>query len=165
MTLRHCWVLALGASLACRGDDKPAADTPIVTAAPAAPASSDSAAPACPMFGTWRFCSIEKRLESAGLVIKKHADSVHHAFLGVPGIAYDVSTAELQVFVYPTARDRERDTAKLDTLIAAPPGTVVQWKLPPTVIVSNNLLAILLSKNETQIERLQLAITAGLPAK
>jgi len=38
-----------------------------------------------------------------------------------------------------------------------------EWPLPPTLITSNNLVAVLVSDNARLIERVQLAITAGLP--
>jgi hypothetical protein len=113
--------------------------------------------------GNWQRCSVEDRLEHAGLVIKRHDDPVRHPYLAVPGDVYDVGKGELQVFVYASEKDRERDSAKLDSATAAPAGTATQWSKKPTLILSNNLLAILLSDNETQIERVELAITAGLP--
>jgi hypothetical protein len=110
-------------------------------------------------------CSVEKRLRSAGLAVLPESGAVRQPFLDVPGKTFHLgATATLQVFVYPTATARERDLTGVDTVSVQAQGSTVTWPVPPTLIVSNNLAAILLSPNARTIERVQLAITAGLPA-
>ena len=59
-----------------------------------------------------------------------------------------------------------RDFAALDSLHARPFGdTLTSWPGTPTVLVNDNLLAILLSDNAEQVERVSLALTAGPPPK
>lgn len=89
---------------------------------------------------------------------------MRHDYLSVAGTAYRIGNDELQVFIYPSAEARERDSMRLDSTTAAPPGARQGWPSTPTLIVSNNLLAIMLSRREQQIERVQLALTAGLPS-
>jgi len=51
-----------------------------------------------------------------------------------------------------------------DTVAIAPRGGVATWSTPHTLITSNNLAAVLISDNGRLIERVQNAITAGLPS-
>lgn len=146
-----------------------AADSARVSAAsPAAGtgASRANGVPACPMEGDWTPCAVEERLTRAGVVIERQDDAVRHPFLSVPGTSYQVGNAEheLQVFLYPSADERARDTAALDSATVSPRGTRVAWRTPPTLVVSNNLAAIILSLNDRTVERLTLALAAGLPA-
>jgi hypothetical protein len=159
--------LALLTLASCgKGDAARSADSPSVAAGadpaatPAAPADTS-----CPMAGDWRACSVKKRLERAGLVPIARPEPDRQPFLSVPGTVYDLGKyAELHVFVYPTREARQRESGALDSSTAAPPGKGVDWRYPPTLMTSNNVLAILVSQNEHLIERVQLAITAGLPA-
>ena len=110
---------------------------------------------------------MRQRLERAGLAPQPLPDTIRHPFLRVPGIAYRVGHAELEVFLYDSAGAHRRDLAALDTGRVQPTGdsaVAVAWSATPTLITSNNLAAILLSDQGTQIERVRLALTAGLPA-
>ena len=59
--------------------------------------------------------------------------------------------------------EREQAVAGIDTTTVSRRGSPASWPMPPTFITSNNLAAVLVSDNARQIERVQLAITAGLP--
>ena len=131
-----------------------------VLAAPAVPSL-----PECPnTTGKWDECNVRQRLERAGLAPQPIAGALRQPFLGVPGIRYRVGRAELQVFLYDNAAALARDLARVDTLRVQGRDTTVTWSATPTLITSNNLAAILLSDQGTQIERVRLALTAGLPA-
>lgn len=134
-------------------------------AAQAVPATGDSSKPACPMEGDWTPCAVEDRLVHAGVVIEKQPEPSTYPFFSVPGVRYHVGSAEHQllVFVYPTAEAREKDTALLDSATVSPKGSRVSWPEPPTLVVSNNLAAVILSLNDRTVERLALALSAGLP--
>jgi hypothetical protein len=67
------------------------------------------------------------------------------------------------VFLYPTEAAANADVANLDTLIAAPRGARNPWEMMPTFVRSVNLIAVYLTENPTQAERLTLALTAGAP--
>jgi hypothetical protein len=151
--------LAAGAlSAACGGGERRTADS-ATAAPPPRVATNDST---CPKSGQWRLCSVRDRLESAGLVPLPR-DSVRQPFLEVPGAAYGVGADELQIYLYADSAARLRDFADFDTLRVQPADTAERRAAHPTLITSNNLAAILLSDSETQIERIQLALTAGLP--
>lgn len=117
------------------------------------------------MEGDWTPCAVEDRLVHAGVVIEKQPEPATYAFFSVPGVRYHVGSAEHQllVFLYPSAQAREKDTALLDSATVSPKGTRVTWPEPPTLVVSNNLAAVILSLNDRTVERLALALSAGLP--
>ncbi|HKR08452.1 MAG TPA: hypothetical protein VJS39_04620, partial [Gemmatimonadaceae bacterium] len=80
-------------------------------------------------------------------------------------IAYMLGRSRLDVFIYPTADAAAHDAAGLDTAIAGPRGARNQWGIgtQPTFVRSANVLAVYLTDNPTQSERLTLALTAGAP--
>lgn len=167
-TARAFAVLLASAAIACSSQkDERASASPAPPPAAVAGASTtgDSAGAACPMEGLWTPCAIEDRLVHAGVVLEKQPEPAKYPFFSVPGVRYHVGSADHQllVFVYPSAQAREQDTAALDSATAAPPGTPVSWPEPPTLVVSNNLAAVILSLNDRTVERLALALSAGLP--
>lgn len=117
------------------------------------------------MEGDWTPCAIEDRLTRSGVVFTKKPDAVTLPFFSVTGTTYEIGNPEheVQVFLYPSAAARERDTAALDSVSASPKGTRHAWRTPPTLVTSNNLAAVILSLNDRTVERLALALGAGLP--
>ena len=118
----------------------------------------------CPRTGLWATCSVEKRLVQAGFVVNRGANPgpARPGFSVRPAL-YVLGKSHLEVFVYPTESAANADVAKLDTLGAAPRGSRNAWEVPPTFVRSANLLAVYLTENPTQAERLTLALTAGAP--
>ena len=113
--------------------------------------------------GLWTVGSLEKRLDLQGMAPRRLPDTVRHSFLAVPGTAYLLGNAELQVFIYESAEALARDVSPLDTVTVSPPSALIAWRARPTLITNANLAAILLSQNTLQIERVQRALMAGLP--
>lgn len=74
-----------------------------------------------------------------------------------------VGSAELLLFLYPDSVTRIADEAGLDAERYVDPSQSPTMRNEATLIRSDNLLAILRSRNETQRERIALAITAGPP--
>lgn len=164
-------LLALGICVivgACVGssNDKRASDSAtsaaLQSAAVATSATSDSG---CRKEGDWAVCSVEDRLMRAGVVVARQPDSVTHAFLSVRGVVYEVGSKDhqMQLFLYPSTAARRRDTDALDSASVSPRGSRMSWPTPPTLVMSNNLAVIILSPNERTVERLALALGAGLP--
>jgi hypothetical protein len=118
--------------------------------------------PACLSEGDWQSCSIEKRLTDAGFVPIKRGPAPTGIF-PVVGTTYGLGQAQLHVYIFKSAKEREQAIANVDTTTVARRGNASPWPIPPTLITSNNLVAVLVSDNGRQIERVQLAITAGLP--
>ena len=141
-----------------------AAATPRSDSSPTALAApgSGATAPTCVSEGDWQSCSIEKRLTDAGFVPIKRGPAPTGVF-PVAGTSYALGEAQLHVYIFKSAKERERAVAGIDTTTVSRRGSASPWTLPPALITSNNLVAVLVSDNARQIERLQLAITGGLP--
>jgi hypothetical protein len=155
---------------ACDGGDKSGADSvaaTVVDAAPIAsgsPAAAGDSAPSCPRTGRWALCSFEKGLEQAGFVPRKTGSTpLRRSGLSVPPQAYTLGRGYLEVFIYPDEAMMKRDLAGLDTTVVAPRGGKNDWGMPPRFIRSGNLIAVFLTSNEQQSERMTLAVTAGPP--
>ncbi|MEO6447457.1 MAG: hypothetical protein ABIZ91_02830 [Gemmatimonadaceae bacterium] len=159
-------VLAL-APLACgRASNDAAMTESAVASSPGATGGSATVADeGCRKEGDWSPCAVEDRLMRAGVVVERQPEPVTHPFLSVPGVLYHVGSADhqLQVFLYPSAAARARDTDALDSATVSPKGTRVPWPEPPTLVTSNNLAAVILSLNDRTVERLAFALGAGLP--
>lgn len=156
--------LAAAALLTACGDPTPARRAaPGVEAAPAPAAAGARGPSACLHDGRWRPCAIVERLERAGLVIHTDTGQTRVPFLTPVGAHYTASQADLRVFLYDDARLADREALALDRFSAVPRGSTFRWPQPATVIHSGNLVAILLSANARQVERIQLALEAGAP--
>lgn len=134
-----------------------AASGDAATAVPGAPR------PACTYTGRWDRCTIAERLDRSGLAPQPVTDAAPHAQLGAPAAAWMVGNARLLVFVYPDKGAREAAQEKLPPAQYLTPQEEVGMNALPTLIASENLLAILDSRNEHQRERVADAITAGPP--
>jgi hypothetical protein len=112
----------------------------------------------------WAECSVEKRLTQTGFVVQRVDGTAARrpGFSVVPRV-YNLGKSRLEVFIYPSESAVRADVAKIDTSAAAPRGTTGQWPKPPTFVRSANLIAVFLTDNPTQAERLTLALTAGAP--
>lgn len=158
-------VTLLATAAACRDtSEREAVPAQTVAAGAAVPVPS---LPECPnTTGRWDECNVRQRLERAGLAPQRLPDTLRVAFLDEPGVGYGVGHSVLRVFLYESAGALARDLADVDTATvqSTAGGPAVAWTATPTLITSNNMAAILLSDQATQIERVRLALTAGLPA-
>jgi len=129
------------------------------------PSLPDSASP-CPRTGRWAICTVEKRLEQSGFVLRKvERENPRRLGFSVQPVVYELGRARLEIFLYPDDAALTRDLASIDTLVAAPRGRKNDWEVPPRFVRSANLIAVFLTRNEQQAERLTLAITAGPPQR
>ncbi|MDQ6718389.1 MAG: hypothetical protein M3Z17_08605 [Gemmatimonadota bacterium] len=152
------------------GKSKSPSDSPpaaaIAGAASATPASTGSGGkPACPSTGKWALCSVEKRLQRAGLVARRDSgDTAMRAGFSAKPVAYALGRdSHLDLFIYPDEAALARDIAKLDTIRVAPAGKPGAWPVPPSLIRSANLAAVLVTKDAREADRVSLALTAGAP--
>lgn len=104
----------------------------------------------------WNRAEIVKRLGEAGLVVIDSARDVHHAGLSVIGALLQVSGSPLEIYVYPTAEARKKDSAALDTM----PNPAQPTGQRPRYIVSGNLIAIHTTPREVLAERVENVLTA-----
>jgi hypothetical protein len=163
------WVVLIlaFALVSCRTDTSSAKDSTSALATVQTVAPPDTAVvkgSPCQHTGLWAPCSVERRLKQAGFVVTK-VDSVipKRAGFSVDPIVYSLGKSRLEVFLYDNERAVEKDVAKLDTVRVVPTGSTATWEGTPTFIRSANLLAVLLTQNQRQAERVVLAITAGAP--
>jgi hypothetical protein len=137
-----------------------------VVAIPAAGGSQSqtTVSPDCPHDGKWALCSIERRLSQSGFVVKRVDDTTHREGFAVKPVVYTLGQSRLEVFLYKDSASAARNIAKLDTLTVGPVGKPSQWgEVPPTLIRSANVAAVILSQSARQIERAVNALTAGPP--
>lgn len=159
-TIAAMWLVGCGAS------EKPKKQQPPrVTRDDAVPRAGPAPLPTCAATGHWEPCTVFDRLERAGLAPQR-GDSVRFPFLRVGGQTWRLGTAVIHVFRYRDSVARHADFAALDSARVRPSGgTLTTWPGTPTLLVNDNLLAILLSENGEQVERVTLALTAGPPSK
>jgi hypothetical protein len=127
--------------------------------------ATSSAGATCPRTGQWALCSVEQRLARSGFVVR-HVDGAapRRAGFSVLPAVYTLGRSRLEVFIYPSEEALAADVARLDTTSAAPRGAKNPWPFfSPTFVRSANLVAVFLTDNATQADRLTLALTAGAP--
>ena len=156
--------LAVGA-VACGTERTQSVDsTPLPAAAtPAGDAvAADPRRPACAKTGHWIECQVRERLVRSGLVPQDTSREALPA-LGPKPVVYRLGKGGLAVYLFADSAARARAATTLDTV------KYVRGSRTPTVlsqaavIENDNLLALLFSKNEQQIERVSDALTAGPP--
>jgi hypothetical protein len=110
---------------------------------------------------------VVERLDQSGLVprVDSAAPAPRVPFLAAPGRRIALGRGALLAFVYDDTARAARDVAALDTVRVAPRGQTYSWDVPPTLVRSANLVAVLLMQNEHQIERVRLALEAGPPQR
>jgi hypothetical protein len=173
MTAR-IFLLLLCASLgACGHGSSPPADAGSAGNPPPQAANASRVGPSavrqtnfspCPRTGQWALCSVEKRLQQSGFVVRRvGGEAPRRAGFSVAPAAYTLGHSRLEVFVYPDAAALAKDVSSLDTLTASPHGRSSLWETTPTFVRSANLAAVFLTDSPIQAERLTLAITAGAP--
>ena len=164
-------VLSLAATACAKSG--PATDSARSTAAAAgASPAAQAAAPgataqeprkaACPKTGHWIDCQVRERLIRSGLA--PH-DTSREALpsLGPAPLVLRLGKGGLAVYLFADSTARARAATTLDTVryVRAERGPTVLSQA--TVIENDNLLGLLFSKNEQQIERVSDALTAGPP--
>ena len=117
---------------------------------------------ACPRTGHWIDCQVRERLTRSGLA--PH-DTTREALpsLGPAPLVFRLGKGGLAVYLFTDSAARARAATTLDTVkyVRAERGpTVLSQAL---VIENDNVLGLLFSKNEQQIERVSDALTAGPP--
>lgn len=85
--------------------------------------------------------------------------SVRQPFMSQEGSILTADRATVQVFIYGDAGARGRDTDRLDTGRVAPPDMMVTWREPATLVVNNNLAAIVLTRDATLRHRIRDALS------
>lgn len=155
----------IGASFAAACSSKPPAPATSKIAA----ADSVAATPLiqCAADGLWRPCNLLDRLVHAGVGAKEiETDTTHVPFLAPPGIHYRIGKNGLLIaFYFSDSVSAKKSWAALDTNRLSPKGdTTTVWPGVPSPIRSANVVVAFFGSNNAQIERVSLALRAGLPA-
>lgn len=130
-------------------------------AVPAVPGATLPAA--CPKTGRWTACLVRERLERSGLAPQRDTMNSELPALSVAPERYRVGDAALAVYVFPDTLARRRGASMLDTTRFIAPSRALGIQGEATAIQSDNLLALLFSRNEHRRERVADALTAGPP--
>jgi hypothetical protein len=166
--------LALAIAMgACTKSESPAADSArsagaasgassLSRSAGAGPIANEKRAASCPKTGHWIDCQVRERLTRSGLAPRDTTRETLPA-LGPAPLVYRLGRGGLAVYLFPDSAARIRAAGTLDTVkyVRAPRGPTVLSQA--TVIENDNLLGLLFSKNDQQIERVSDALTAGAP--
>jgi hypothetical protein len=148
----------------CARDRPPAPDSAAMNVHVASTAAM-SVKPACPKTGHWSPCQVRTRLDQAGVAPRPADAGVLGDLpaLGATPIVYQVGSAGLAIYLFPDTAARARANRSLDTARFIAPARPLSMRGEATAIQSDNLLALLFSRNEQQRERVSDALTAGPP--
>jgi hypothetical protein len=164
-------VLALAVSAAACGTERtqtvdsmrlPPAATPAGEVATGAAATGDPRRPPCAKTGHWIDCQVRERLVRSGLA--PH-DTTREALptMGPTPQFYRLGRGGLAVYLFADSAARVRAAMSLDTVKYVRGSRAPTMLSQASVIENDNLLALLFSKNEQQIERVSDALMAGPP--
>lgn len=155
-----CVLLVTIALGSCGKDERDRRAQDVVASVPPAPLAGPKDTVASAGRLDWNLASVEEVLRKAGLnPVRK--GTIRQPFLPGAGVLYEVGRAELQVYIYADAGAVARDTDPLDTSRVAPPTMQISWRMPPALIVDNNLVAILLTRDESLRRRVKVAIESA----
>jgi len=118
---------------------------------------------ACPATGNWSECSVFERLDRAGLAPRLDSSLVTEPPLTAKGVLLHLGASELELYFYPDSKARQQEESRLDRTKYVDYASPLSIRQEPTLIHSENLIAILRSRNDHQRERVADAITAGPP--
>lgn len=123
---------------------------------------------ACPRDGRWHPCSLERRLQLAGLRPVR-LDSVTGPDATIPGLAvptvvWRTGQRTVRAAFFPDSAAARTAFAGLDSAAAGPRGAALPaWPEPPTLFRGANAIVLMLGGTSRQVERLVDAIQAGPP--
>ncbi len=153
--------MTIGALSGCGRQDAPKRDTTALTGSSIAPRQGT---PLCARTGHWGECQLRIRLEQSGLAplatTEKVGDMPH---IASPSVSFRIGAAGMIAYFFADTLARHSAAAALDTSMFIPPSRTVGMHAAATAIESDNMLAVLFSRNEHQRERVADAITAGPP--
>lgn len=154
--------LLVGALAAC--GDKAAQRQEAERTAIAAGRATAAQAAALPATGLWSEAHLMDRLSRAGVLPRaREGTPPDTPWMNAPVIALTAGGGEVYVWIYADSTSRRAVTDRLDPETGAPPGTTSPFAPPMTFVTNNNLAAVITGGREQNIERIMLALQAGLP--
>jgi len=137
--------------------DSPAVSEEVAVATPGVPPADTAGSGSI----NWTLADLHHRLRAVGLNAVASGE-VRQPFMGGPGMRYKLEGGELQAYIYADAGALARDTDQLDTATVSPPTMMISWVMPPTLIVSNNLALILLTRDPMLRKKIRDAVRPDL---
>jgi len=134
---------------------------PAATPAPSI-ATGDPRRPPCAKTGHWIDCQVRERLVRSGLAPHDTSREALPA-LGPTPLFYRLGRGGLAVYLFADSAARARAATTLDTVKYVRGSRAPTMLSQASVIENDNLLALLFSKNEQQLERVSDALMAGPP--
>ena len=108
----------------------------------------------------WSVAEVLDRLRVDGMPGELKGE-IRQPFLAVQGVLVTVPGAEVQVYLYGDAGAAGRDVGRLDTARVAPPNMMITWTAPPSLIWHNNLVVIVLTRDEQLRARIRRSLRPG----
>lgn len=108
----------------------------------------------------WTLAEVLDRLRVDGIPGELQGE-IRQPFLAVPGALVTLPGAEVQVYLYGDAGAAGRDVARLDTARVSPPNMMITWTAPPSLIWHNNLVVIVLTRDEQLRARIRRSLRPG----
>ncbi|MHB1298016.1 MAG: hypothetical protein ACYC0B_05740 [Gemmatimonadaceae bacterium] len=121
-------------------------------------------AAATPATGLWTEEQLLDRLVRAG-VAPRRAENPRRlaAWMNRDPVVLLAGGGEVHAWIYPDSVARLAVTAKLDSESATPRGETIPFTPPMRFVVQSNLAAVVSGGSERNLERVALALQAGLP--
>lgn len=114
----------------------------------------------------WTPDLLVERLVRAGVAPRRvEGASEGPVWMHATRLAFLAGGGELSVWIYPDSVARAAVTGTLDPTTGVPAGSAIPYELPITLVVQNNLAAIISGGIERNHERITLALEAGLPVR
>jgi hypothetical protein len=118
---------------------------------------------AVPSTGLWTEAHLLERLLRSGVAPRAaEAAAAGPEWMGARPLVYHAGGGTLYAWIYADSMARRAVTDSLDPATAAPPGRVTPFAAPMTLVVQNNLAAVVTGGSERNQERIALALQAGL---
>ena len=107
----------------------------------------------------WDLNKVESKLKAASFKIRRDV-AVNQPFLSISGrvLVVGEGEAEIQTYIYKSSEKRAADTDKLDPKRVTPPTMRAAWMMPPSLVTSRNLAAIVLTRNEALRQKISAAL-------
>lgn len=141
-----------------------AAERAALAAAQATAALAAAQAAALPATGLWSEAHVMDRLSRAGVLPRAREGAPPAApWMDRAPLALTAGGGEVYVWIYADSTARRVVTERLDPATGVPAGTTSPFAPPMLFVTNNNLAAIISGGTEQNIERIMLALQAGLP--
>jgi len=155
-----------GSLVACgSSEERQAAAVATERGAVAAAEETARRATALPATGLWTDAHLMDRLVRAGVAPRAREGTMPNApWMGSAPIALWAGGGEVFAWIYPDSVARRAVTDGLNAETGTPPGAVSPFAPPMLFVTQNNLAAVISGGSEQNMDRILLALQAGLPA-